>query len=58
LNLGPKDDESRNPKNTVRISRGYSARLSIYELLCDQISRLTIRTISLLGFKNQRNIED
>ena len=30
-----KDYESRHPKKTIRISRGYSASLSVCELLCD-----------------------
>jgi hypothetical protein len=35
LNLGPKDYESRYPKKTIRISRGYVASLSVCEYLCD-----------------------
>ena len=35
LNLGPKDYESRHPKKTIRISRGYSVSLSVCEYLCD-----------------------
>jgi predicted amidohydrolase len=33
--IGPKGYESRHPKKTTRISRGYVACLSVCELLCD-----------------------
>jgi len=53
LNLGPKDYESRHPKKTIRISRGYSASLSVFEYLCDYINKITRNTISLFGFEKQ-----
>jgi hypothetical protein len=35
LNLGPKDYESRHPKKTIKISRGYNVSLSVCEYLCN-----------------------
>jgi len=55
LNLGPKDYESRHPKKTTRISRGYGASLSVCSVLCSRFNEIRRTTDSLFGLENQRN---
>jgi len=55
LNLGPKDYESRHPKKTTRISRGYIASLSVCSVLCSGFNETIRSASSLFGFEIQRN---
>ena len=55
LNLGPKDYESRHPKKTTRISRGYGASLSVCSVLCSGFNVIRRTADSLFGLENQRN---
>jgi hypothetical protein len=55
LNLGPKDYESRHPKKTTRISRAYSASISVCSVLCSGFNGIRRTADSLFGFENYWN---